>query len=279
MKLSPIIWRALILTISVLAISMLVSMDLDTEKIKRNNTNDLVITPVSMAPDDPVEPIKQYIDDSAQHVLESYMKTIGGVEQWKQVITIHTTGLMSLRAGNSTPLTYGKDMYQGLNGYLIEEIVVNDSRLSQVLQNGKVVTIVHNDSYPQTGLDALAFKEYLLPIGGLNEAKAPSAKYLGKHLVNGKLVHKLFLGQQLGYDVFEYYDVYSSFKLMVAFGDACTIQFGHYKTVNGLKIPSSIEASFKDFGKRVSYEIEQIELNVPIPASPIDIKTLSIASN
>lgn len=278
MKLSPFIWRVLILTISVLAISMLVSMDLDTEKIKRNNTNASAIIPVLASPDDPIR-LKQHMDDSAQHVLESHMNAMGGVEKWEQVITIHTTGLMSLRAGNSTPLTYGKDMYQGLNGYLIEEIVVNDSRLSQVMQNGEIMTLVHNDSYPQTGLDALVFKEYLLPIGGFDVLKTETAKYLGKHRINGKLVHKLFLGQQLGYDVFEYYDVYSNLKLMVAFGDACIIEFANYKAVNGLKIPSSIEASFKDFGKRVSYKVEQIELNVPVPASPIDIKTFSVASN
>lgn len=278
MKLSPFIWRVLILTISVLAISMLVSMDLDTGKIKRGNTDIPVVTPASMSTDVSIEPFKEYIDDSAQYVLESYLEAIGGLEQWEQVVTIHTTGLMSLRAGNSTPLTYGKDMYQGPNGYLIEEIMANNSRLSQVMQNGKVMTVVHNDRYPQTGLDALVFKEYLLPIGGFNELKTSAAEYLGKHRVNGKLVHKLFLGQQLGYDVFEYYDVYSNLKLMVAFGDACTIEFGHYKAVNGLKIPSSIQARFKDFGKRVSYEIEQVELNVGIPALPIDIKMLSAVS-
>lgn len=280
MEFSPtLIRRVIALSLILFVMSMLVSMDIDTEEMNPKIIPTPKAIPVSKAIASILLTTHLDVIDSAQYVLDAYLQTIGGKERWTKVRTIHTNGLMSLKAGSSMPLIYGKDMYQGHDGYLLEEITVNDSRLSQVMQNGGVMTVVRDNSYAQTGLNALAFKEYLLPIGDFNQHKAPIAQYLGKHLLNGKLMHKLFLGNQLGYDVNEYYDVNSNLKTRVTFGDACTIEFGRYKAISGLRIPSLIEARFTDFGKRVTYEVEQIELNVSIPASPIDLKTLSIASN
>lgn len=275
MKISPFIWRVLTFSIFVLAISVLVSMDLDTEDIR----------PTTQNFDKPNEPQSlnelplntSSIDDSAQYVLAQYFEAIGG-EQWSAIETIHKTGLVSLKAAGSMALTYGKDMYQGLEGYLLEEINVNDSRLSQVMQDGQVMTLVRNNIYPQAGLEALTFKEHLLPIGNLEEILSSQAQYKGKHLTEGKWVYKIFRGQQLGYDVHEYYSVSSHLKIMTSIGDNCQVKFKAYKPVSGLRMPTLIVTHFKEFDRKLTYQVDQIALNVTIPTSPIDVKSVSIES-
>lgn len=277
MKLSPIIWRVLITSISVLAIAMLVSMDLDTHKIESIQSTD---SPIKASIETPIDAsVEQSSDqkDSAQLVLSAYMKALGG-EHWNKVKTIHWTGLMSMKSGGSMALTYGKDMYQGLDGYLLEEISVNDSRLSQVMQDGEVMTIVRNNIYPQSGIEALTFKEYLLPLGNSGELNAIKAEYRGKELVKGRMSHKIFRGNQLGFDVYEYYDVNSHLKFMVSIGDECHMKFAAYKSINGVKLPSLIKTSFKEFQREITYQVEQVAINVAIPESPIDVKTLSVSS-
>jgi|GEM_PF-5717365 len=276
MKISPFIWRVLTFSIFVLAISVLVSMDLDTENIRPTTTQNSVV-PDSAQLQDEVSSNMLSRDDSAQYVLKQYFKAIGGT-QWSNIRTVHKTGLVSLKAGGSVALAYGKDMYQGLDGYLLEEINVNDSRLSQVMQNGRVMTLVRNNIYPQTGLEALSFKEHLLPVGDLDEITSSKAQYMGKYLIEGKLVYKLFRGEQMGYDVHEYYSVSSHLKVMTSFGSDCQVKFKNYKSVNGLRIPSLVETYFKEFDRKLTYEVGQIVMNVAIPTSPIDVKSVSIES-
>ncbi|WP_139135127.1 hypothetical protein [Roseivirga sp. 4D4] len=276
MKISPFIWRVLTFSVFVLAISVLVSMDLDTEDIRPITTQDSVNPEFSQLQDQ-VSPSIPSQDDSAEYVLNRYFKAMGGA-QWSNIKTIHKTGLVSLKAGGSMALTYGKDMYQGIDGYLLEEIDVNDSRLSQVMQNGEVMTLVRNNIYPQSGLEALSFKEHLLPVGDLTKITPSKAQYMGKYLVEGKWVYKLFRGQQLGYDVHEYYSVSSHLKVMTSLGDDCQVRFKKYKSINGLRIPSLVETHFREFDRKLTYEVEQIAMNVAIPTSPIDLKTVSIES-
>ncbi len=276
MKISPFIWRVLTFSVFVLAISVLVSMDSDTKDIRPTTPQNSVI-PDSAQLQEEVSSIIPSKDDSALYVLNQYFKAMGGA-QWSNIRTIHKTGLVSLRAGGSMALTYAKEMYQGLDGYLLEEIKVNDSRLSQVMQNGQVMTLVRNNIYPQAGLEALTFKEHILPIGNLEEIMPAKAQYMGKYLVEGKLVYKLFRGEQMGYDVHEYYSVSSHLKVMTSIGSDCQVKFKNYKSISGLRIPSLVETYFKEFDRKLTYEVEQIAMNVTIPTSPIDVKSVSIKS-
>ncbi len=277
MKPSLTLRRTSTLIVFVLAISVLISMDLDTESItptvqnypSENASKELSVQVSSLA---------KKTDDSARYVLKSYFRAIGD-EGWAKIKTVHRSGLMSLQVGGARALTYGKDIYQGTDGYLLEEISANESKLSQVMQDGKVMTLVHNNVYPQSGLEALVFKEYLLPMENLDElGLVRRAEYVGRFFVKGRWMHKLYRGSQMGYDVYEYYNVVSNLKEMVAFGDACVMNLGAYKSINGLKIPTLVEANFKEFERKVTYAIEEVALNVTIPESPIDLKSVSIAS-
>lgn len=252
-------------------------MDIDTKSITpriqnsppENDSRELLVQTSSLA---------KRIDDSALYVLKSYFIAIGD-EGWAKIKTVHRSGLMSLKVGGARALTYGKDMYQGTDGYLLEEISANNSKLSQVMQDGKVMTLVHDNVYPQSGLEALVFKEHLLPIKLVDKlGLVTTAEYVGRFFVEGRWMHKLYRGNQIGYDVYEYYNVSSKLKEMVTFGNACVVNFSSYKSINGVRIPTLVEASFKEFQRKVSYAIEEIALNVAIPESPVDLKSVSIAS-
>ncbi|MBO3700870.1 hypothetical protein [Roseivirga sp. E12] len=268
--------RALTFTVLLLTVFVLISMDLDTKSIKspkaQSSSPNKVIEPSIISSTDNK---KAY--DSAQYVLNAYQDAIGG-ERWKSIKTMHKTGLVSMKAGSSMALSYGKEMYQGVGGYLLEEINVNDSKLSQVMQDGQVMTLVRNNIYPQSGLEALSFKEHLLPIGNLDEISSPTARFMGRHLVEGKWVYKLFRGQQLGHDIYEYFEVTSKLKVMTSLGNGCHVKFKKYKSIDGLRIPTLVETYFKEFERQISYEVEQIAMNVTIPTSPIDAKSVSIES-
>lgn len=268
--------RALTFTVMLLTFFALISMDIDTKPI----TNPKVQNPSSTNVLEPPtgnssQNIKAY--DSAQYVLNAYQDAIGG-KQWESIKTMHKTGLVSMKAGASMALSYGKEMYQGIEGYLLEEINVNDSKLSQVMQDGRVMTLVRNNMYPQSGLEALSFKEHLLPIGNIEQINSPTARFMGKHLVEGKWVFKLFRGQQLGNDVYEYYGVTSKLKVMTTLGNGCRVKFKRYKAFEGVRLPTLVETYFNEFERKISYEIEQVAMNVTIPTSPMNAKSISIES-
>lgn len=186
---------------------------------------------------------------SAKAIVDQYLESIGGEEQWENVKTMKTTATMSMQGMSFDGTIYGK--YPNKQRV---EVSINGSQMVQAYDgetawwiNPFAGATTAQKMPPQMAgaMTSQKFEPSLLNY----EEKGHTVELLGEKEVEGTLTHELRLGKKDGSVEVYYFDQESMMPIMMATkgmgqnGQEQTVEtfFSDYKEVgDGLVMPHSI---------------------------------------
>jgi outer membrane lipoprotein-sorting protein len=219
---------------------------------------------------------------SADELVEKYIKAKGGREKIKAVKSVRFTGRMTMGQGMEAPVTMelvppahkvrmdftlqgmtGTQAYDGANGWQVmpflgkteAEAMAGDD-LKEVKQNADL-------------LEGPLFNY---------KNKGNKVEYLGKGDLEGSPVQKLKLTEKDGDVTIIYLDADSGLTLKeetsrTIRGQATDLEttYGNYKQIGGLTMPFTMETKAKGAPGTQVISLDKIELDVEVPASRFDM--------
>ncbi len=211
---------------------------------------------------------------TADDVINSYIKARGGLAKLKSVQTERVTGVITFAPGVEGP--FFVERKRPLKMHM--EITVNGQSLIRVY-DGKTSGWVFNPFAPNASVTPMSPED----ISGIAEeadfegpfvdykAKGNQIDYAGKEQIDGKIVQKLKLTSKLGEVSYFYFD--ASTGLIMKWQGTRKVgdkelpwetYFRDFRDVDGLKYPFLVESAAVDSDQIQKIAASKIETNIPI---------------
>jgi outer membrane lipoprotein-sorting protein len=211
---------------------------------------------------------------TADDVINAYIKARGGLAKLKAVQTERVTGVITFAPGVEGP--FFVERKRPLKMHM--EITVNGQSLIRVY-DGKTSGWIYNPFAPNASVTPMSPQD----ISGIAEeadfegpfvdykAKGNQIEYAGKEQIDGKIVQKLKLTAKKGDVSYFYFDASTGLIMkwqgIRKVGDKelpWETYFRDFREVDGLKYPFLVESAAVDSDQIQKIVATQIETNIPI---------------
>jgi hypothetical protein len=211
---------------------------------------------------------------TADDVINAYIKARGGLAKLKAVQTERVTGVITFAPGVEGPFIVERK--RPLKMHM--EIIVNGQSLIRVY-DGKTSGWIYNPFAPNAAVAPMSPED----ISGIAEeadfegpfvdykAKGNQIEYVGKEQIDGKIVQKLKLTAKQGDISYFYFDASTGLIMkwqgIRKVGDKelpWETYFRDFREVDGLKYPFLVESAAVDSDQIQKIAATKIETNIPI---------------
>jgi outer membrane lipoprotein-sorting protein len=214
---------------------------------------------------------------TADDVINAYLKARGGLAKIKAVQTERVTGVITFAPGVEGPFFVERKRPQKMH----MEITVNGQSLIRVY-DGKSAGWIYNPFAPNASVAAMSAED----LAGIADeadfegpfvdykAKGNQIEYAGKEQIDGKIVQKLKLTAKQGDVSYFYFDASTGLLMkwqgMRKVGDKelpWETYFRDFREVDGLKYPFLVESAAVDSDQIQKITATKIETNIPLNES------------
>jgi len=214
---------------------------------------------------------------TADDVINAYLKARGGIAKIKSIQTERVTGTISFAPGVEGP--FFVERKRPLKMHM--ELTVNGQSLIRVY-DGKSSGWIYNPFAPNAAVLPMTPAD----ISGIADeadfegpfvdykTKGNRIEYAGKEQIDGKIVHKLKLTDKLGEASYFYFDASTGLIMkwqgVRKVGDKVLpweTYFREFREVDGLKYPFLVESAAVDSDQIQKITATKIETNIPLDES------------
>jgi outer membrane lipoprotein-sorting protein len=214
---------------------------------------------------------------TADDVINAYIKARGGLAKIKAVQTERVTGVITFAPGVEGP--FFVERKRSLKMHM--EITVNGQSLIRVY-DGKSAGWIYNPFAPNASVTAMSAED----LAGIADeadfegpfvdykAKGNQIEFAGKEQIDGKIVHKLKLTAKQGDVSYFYFDASTGLLMkwqgLRKVGDKelpWETYFRDFREVDGLKYPFLVESAAVDSDQIQKITATKIETNIPLSDS------------
>src|SRR5882724_13128348 len=211
---------------------------------------------------------------TADDVINAYLKARGGLAKIKSIQTERVTGTITFAPGVEGPFFFERKRPLKMH----TEITVNGQSLIRVY-DGKSSGWIYNPFAPNAAVLPMTPAD----ISGIADeadfegpfvdykAKGNQIEYVGKEQIDGKIVHKLKLTDKQGDASFFFFDASTGLIMkwqgMRKVGDKVLpweTYFRDFREVDGLKYPFLVESAATDSDQIQKITATKIETNIPL---------------
>lgn len=218
---------------------------------------------------------------TADELISKYLQARGGLEKWKAIKTMKTTGKMSMMGRDATFTEQKKRPH-----YIRHEFTIQDKTAVQAFDGQTAWGImpfmgsIEPEKLPES--DAKSIQEESDFDGPLVDYKEKGHKVelIGKEAMDGKDVYKLKLTLKTGAIEYVYLDSKNFLELKRSTKRKrqgteyeVDIYYNDYKPVQGVMIPHLLENKVKGYPSAAQVTINKVELNTEIDDSIFKMPT------